>query len=69
MILYQENALAVELANDVIEDEEHLSGEELLLSIAAEQGFVTYTDILVAFPQVEDNLEELEDISVCYHKD
>ena len=62
MILYQENALADELANDVIEDEEHLSGEELLLSIAAEQGFVTYTDILAAFPQVEDNLEELEDI-------
>ena len=29
---------------------------------ASEQGFVTYDDILVAFPEAEENLEELEDI-------
>jgi RNA polymerase primary sigma factor len=54
MKLYQENAL--------VEDEEAVSGEEYLLTKAAEQGFVTYDDILTAFPQAEENLEELEDI-------
>ena len=54
MKLYQENELA--------ENEEELSGEEYLLSKASEQGFVTYDDILTAFPQAEENLEELEDI-------
>ena len=38
------------------------SGEEYLLARAAEQGFVTYDDILKAFPEAEENLEELEDI-------
>ncbi len=54
MKLYQENDLA--------ENEEEVSGEECLLAKAAEQGFVTYDDILTAFPQAEENLEELEDI-------
>jgi RNA polymerase primary sigma factor len=42
--------------------EEEISGEEYLLTKAAEQGFVTYDDILAAFPEAEENLEELEDI-------
>jgi RNA polymerase primary sigma factor len=42
--------------------EEEASGEEYLLAKASEQGFVTYKDILAAFPQAEENLEELEDI-------
>jgi RNA polymerase primary sigma factor len=54
MNLYQENEL--------IETEEEISGEEYLLAKASEQGFVTYSDIQTAFPQVEENLEELEDI-------
>ena len=54
MRLYQENKL--------VENEEEVSGEEYLLTKAAEQGFVTYGDILTAFPQVEENLGELEDI-------
>jgi RNA polymerase primary sigma factor len=54
MNLYQENEL--------IEEEEEITGEEYLLTKASEQGFVTYGDILVAFPQAEENLEELEDI-------
>ena len=42
--------------------EEDPSGEEYLLAKASEQGFVTYSDIQTAFPQAEENLEELEDI-------
>jgi RNA polymerase primary sigma factor len=36
--------------------------EEYLLNKAAEQGFVTYADILTAFPQAEEHPEEFEDI-------
>jgi len=53
MALYQENEL---------EENEEMSGEEYLLAKAAAQGFVTYDDILTAFPHAEENLEELEDI-------
>lgn len=53
MNLYQENELV---------EEEEISGEEYLLAKATEQGFVTYGDIQTAFPQAEENLEELEDI-------
>jgi RNA polymerase primary sigma factor len=45
-----------------LEIEEEMSGEEYLLTKAAEQGFVTYDNILTAFPEAEENLEELEDI-------
>jgi RNA polymerase primary sigma factor len=51
---YQESGL--------VESEEEVSGEEYLLAKASEHGFVTYEDILAAFPQAEENLEELEDI-------
>jgi RNA polymerase primary sigma factor len=44
------------------ETEEEIRGEEYLLTKASEQGFVTYDDVLVAFPEAEENLEELEDI-------
>lgn len=47
---------------DLPEIEEDISGEEYLLTKAAEQGFVTYDDILTAFPEAEESLEELEDI-------
>jgi RNA polymerase primary sigma factor len=53
MELYQEEELV---------NEEEMSGEEYLLAKASEQGFVTYNDILTAFPHAEENLEELEDI-------
>jgi RNA polymerase primary sigma factor len=36
--------------------------EEYLLNKAAEQGFVTYADILTAFPQAGEHPEEFEDI-------
>jgi len=55
MKLYQENEL-------LETEEEELSGEGYLLSKASEQGFVTYDDILRAFPKAEENLEELEDL-------
>ncbi|MBU0704343.1 MAG: sigma-70 family RNA polymerase sigma factor [Chloroflexi bacterium] len=42
--------------------EEELSGEEYLLTKAEEQGFVTYSDILTAFPEAEENIEQLESI-------
>jgi RNA polymerase primary sigma factor len=44
------------------EADEAIRGEEYLLTKAAEQGFVTYDDVLTAFPEAEENLEELEDI-------
>jgi RNA polymerase primary sigma factor len=62
MILYQEDKLTDELVDELAEDEGEISGEELLLAKASEQGFVTYNDILTAFPHAEENLEELEDI-------
>jgi len=41
---------------------EGLSGEEYLLVKAEEQDFVTYEDILTAFPEAEENLDQIEDI-------
>jgi RNA polymerase primary sigma factor len=55
MDLYPENKLAEN-------ENEEVSGEEYLLAKASEQGFVTYDDILTAFPQAEENMEELEDL-------
>jgi RNA polymerase primary sigma factor len=43
---------------------EELSGEDYLLSKADEQDFITYDDILAAFPQAEESLDEIEDILV-----
>jgi len=42
--------------------EEEISSEEYLLTKAEDQGFVTYADILTAFPKAEENIEKLEDI-------
>jgi RNA polymerase primary sigma factor len=62
MGLYQENELVVVDSEELANNEENISGEEYLLAKAAEQGFVSYEDILTAFPQAEDNLEGLEDL-------
>ncbi|MFO7741322.1 MAG: sigma-70 family RNA polymerase sigma factor [Anaerolineae bacterium] len=43
---------------------EKLSGEEYLLVKADQQDFVTYEDILTAFPEAEENLDQIEDILV-----
>ena len=48
--------------NELAEIEQEVSSEEYLLAKAAEQGFVTYDDILTAFPEAEENMRELEDI-------
>ncbi len=53
MKLYQKNES---------EENKEVNGEEYLLVKASEQSFVTYDDILTAFPQAEENLDELEDI-------
>jgi RNA polymerase primary sigma factor len=45
----------------VVVGEQQVSAEEYLLIRAAEQGFVSYDDVLTVFPQAEDNLEELDD--------
>jgi len=55
MELYQDDTL-------LMEDQEEMSGEEYLLAKASEQGYVSIDDIMTAFPQAEENLEELEDI-------
>jgi RNA polymerase primary sigma factor len=60
MSLHKENELVEESEEETSEEE--VNGEEYLLTRAAEQGFVTYDDILTAFPQAEESLEELEDI-------
>ncbi len=41
---------------------EELSGEEQLLNIGREKSYVTYDDILAAFPDAEKNLEQMEDV-------
>lgn len=43
---------------------EALSGEEYLLVKADQQDFITYEDILTAFPEAEENLDQIEDILV-----
>jgi len=54
--------MALVQKKEVTETEEIGNGEAHLLSKAAEQGFVTYDDILEAFPEAEENLAELEDV-------
>jgi RNA polymerase primary sigma factor len=41
---------------------EELSGEEQLLNIGRDKGYVTYDDILAAFPDAEKNLEQMEEV-------
>lgn len=41
---------------------EELSGEEQLLNIGREKGYVTYDDILGYFPDAEKNLEQMEEL-------
>jgi len=43
---------------------EGLSGEDYLLVKADEQDFITYDDILAAFPEAEESLDEIEDVLV-----
>jgi RNA polymerase primary sigma factor len=45
-------------------EREALSGEDYLLNKADEQDFITYDDILAAFPQAEESLDKIEDILV-----
>jgi RNA polymerase primary sigma factor len=54
--------MSVRLRNPPAEAEEETTGEEYLRAKAAEQGFVTYADVQKAFPEAEENMEELEDI-------
>ncbi|MGD2104923.1 MAG: RNA polymerase sigma factor [Anaerolineae bacterium] len=49
---------------DKTSDLEGLSGEDYLLVKADEQDYITYDDILAAFPEAEDSLDEIEDILV-----
>ena len=48
---------------DVVET--GLDAVEQLLSLGREQGFLTYDDILAIFPEVETNLEQLEELFVA----
>ena len=41
---------------------EELSGEEQLLNIGRDKSYVTYDDILAAFPDAEKNLEQMEEL-------
>jgi RNA polymerase primary sigma factor len=65
MKLYQEEL--VDTRDDILSEEEpeqshQQLGEEYLLTKATEQGYITYDDILVAFPEAEENVGELEDV-------
>lgn len=53
--------MELDQANQTTEPEE-LTGEQYLLLKADEQDFVTYEDILTAFPEAEENLDEIEDV-------
>jgi RNA polymerase primary sigma factor len=53
---------AYQRENEPVEPEDELSAEDFLLAKAAEQGFVTYDDILDVLPKAEENLQELEDL-------
>jgi RNA polymerase primary sigma factor len=50
--------------NNQTTEPEESSGEDYLLGKADEQDFITYDDILTAFPQAEQSLDEIEDILV-----
>jgi len=65
MKIYEDNDLVDSLVEENNDEDSELSGEEYLLARADERGFVTYDDILTAFPQVEENLEELVDILIA----
>lgn len=41
---------------------EELSGEEQLINLGREKGYVTYEDILGLFPDAEKNMDQLEDL-------
>src|SRR5512141_627992 len=41
---------------------EELSGEEQLLTVGRDKSYVTYDDILAAFPDAEKNLEQMEEV-------
>ncbi len=62
MLLKSLGAIMKVYTNEEKEELETLEGEEYLLVKATEQGFVTYEDIQIAFPQAEENLDDLEDI-------
>jgi RNA polymerase primary sigma factor len=48
--------------DELVEAKSRRPGEEYLLAKAAEQGFVTYDDILTAFPEAEEDVEGLEHV-------
>ncbi len=50
------------MAEETEEMETGLDAVEHLLSLGREQGFLTYDDILATFPEVETNLEQLEEL-------
>ncbi len=55
----------VSVSEIVTEDEEELTDAENLLMLGQERGYVTLDEVLAAFPEVESNLEQLEDILVA----
>jgi RNA polymerase primary sigma factor len=50
------------VAEETEEMQTGLDAIEHLLSLGREQGFLTYDDILATFPEVETNLEQLEEL-------
>jgi RNA polymerase primary sigma factor len=50
------------VAEETEEMQTGLDAIEQLLSLGREQGFLTYDDILATFPEVETNLEQLEEL-------
>ncbi len=41
---------------------EELTGEEQLINLGREKGYVTYDDVLAAFPDAEKQLDQMEDV-------
>jgi len=62
VLLITECTMKLGQKSQSVEMKEEASREEYLLTKAAEQGFVTYDDILTAFPEAEEDLDALDDI-------
>ena len=52
-------ALVTEVINKTEHEETELAGKDYLLSLAQDLGYVTLDDVLAAYPEAENNLDQL----------
>lgn len=54
--------VVTELNNETEHEETETPGKEYLLTLAQDLGYVTLDDVLIAYPEAENNLDQLEDV-------